>query len=272
MKGTALIITTLLCLSNGCFGQTNSNHNIVCQKFFLLYQIGDSPQITENWKLEKKESVNIDEFRRIQSDAYGELSSPNRFTYKHSYSYTDKDTRLEAEFDSVFTDNFKSVLYLNLYKGKKKKSNYLIENINIISRGDSSNLFIDSLCAPYIKLIQNKQTDTILNLLFPQSKFDELVAKINEIKSKKKRQKALMSLGFIKMSGEMIKEQLDSIDSDAEYKYISSQLRFQKKIPTLTVSYMFTNTENKAVQMNINFRLEKNKYEMTNLGFQKIET
>ena len=205
----------------------------------------------------------------MQSDVYGALSARNKFTYQSTYDLSNKHTTLEATFDSIFVNESGAKLYLKLHKGKKKKSKYLIEAIEIISESGSSNPFIDSLCEPYLNFIKNQQSDSIAECLFPQEKIDYFTSKAKEIKSQEKREKAMMSLGFISMSVKMVKKQLESIDTNAAYKYASNELKLEKMIPTLTVRYVFINLQGEEVLINLNFQSSEEDYKLTGISFSK---
>ena len=61
-----IILTTiaLVAIWSQSICQKNTDYKLQCEKLFTLYQSGDSAQITEQWKLEKNESIPINDLRK----------------------------------------------------------------------------------------------------------------------------------------------------------------------------------------------------------------
>jgi hypothetical protein len=268
-KKSFIILFAALCAWGICYSQNTYDAAAQCEKYFLLYQNGTSAQLRENWKRMEVDTMHLTGLQKIQSDVFGEISGRARITYKSIYNLSDGNATLEANYDSIFLAYPDASMQIRLAKGKKKKSNYFIEDIQFRSGVNSQIAFIDSLCAPYLTLIQDKNKDSLFNILFPKEKMDALISEIDQMKSRKKREEAEMAYGFIMLATGMIMENVDSIDPNAAYEYVSTELNMVNLAPVLKVQYRFQTLEKEEVRINLSYQTLGNEYTIKTIGFSK---
>lgn len=247
------------------FSQSTSNVHVDGPALFYIYLTEDTAHILQNWKLEKDETFAIQDLLQMQSDVFGRSDYPRtyRLSEKHSLN-REKYSLATLEIDSIFSDDQSAQVSFSVFKGKKKKHQYKIQDIRIGTK--TINTFIDSLCSPYLEMIKSDKVDSLAEEVYRIKELKESLEQFCENTSKKKGERAKVVYSFMLFSLETVQDGLHSIDKTVEPSFNECILTSAKKNPLLSVTYTFQGSNKERIKCTMDFSLKNDTYHLSGLG------
>lgn len=244
--------------------QSNSPIAIEGTVLVVIYMSENETSLVEKWKLEEDETVAIQDMLQIQNDVFGKIEYPK--TYKLNESFSKKFTVSTLEFEDLFSNDPSAQMEFKVYKGKKKKHPYKIQEVSIASSSETLEPFMDSLCAPYVDLIITNQTDSLIELAFQTKELKESLELLKEDASKKDLEKAENIYAFMMFVRGMIKDELKQIDTNEKPAFERCDLTLKTGKPVLNVRYLFQGKNEKRIHCTFSFELKDGVYQLSSIG------
>lgn len=247
------------------FAQTTNELSEHATYLQSILESANTDAIPENWHLEKGQTIDLENFLHMQSDAFGKMELAQKMYLENIIIYKNKSISLTALFDSTFTNDRSAQLTIDIFKGKKKKDPYKIVRASIRSKTDKATPFIDSLCAEPLQKIRDGKFNELTNDIFMLSQLENL-SENSEDMNPKDREALELATQFAHGLAEMLQGELNNIDKTIEPSYAECSLSTRKGTPELTITYHFQGVEGTQKAVTLGYRLTKNKYHLTNIG------
>lgn len=259
-----LFSVVLLFLTTQLFITAQNNHDPKGDLHFLFMSImnEDKPILNSLWDFSKNDTLELDAFFKIQNDVFGKITPYKTFNY--TYSNSEKRAKSFAKFDSIYTKDINAFLTFKVVQETKEPPKISI--LNVISKSEINNAFIDSISNPYIELIKNNQIDSLVEITFNKSKIDSVIENIHLIKPKKKRKKVLMKLTFATMAMQSTTEALKSINTKEVHYFKGCEINFTEMKPYLIANYQFKSKDKSNVDIKFIYQLKNAQYLLRKLS------
>lgn len=242
--------------------QNNQDPKGDIHNLFLNLMNENKQILNSQWDISENDTLELDAFFKIQNDVFGTVIPYKTFNY--TYSNSGKRTKYSVKFDSIYPKDINAFLAFNLIQDIKELPK--IYNLNVVSKSETNNTFIDSITTPYIELIKNNQIDSLIEIAFYKSKIDSVIGNIHLIKPKKKRKKVLMELTFATMIMQSTTDALKSINAKEKYYFKGCEINFTKMKPYLIANYQFISKDKSNVDIKFIYQLKNTNYHLSKIS------